>query len=49
LGIGPLRQKICQHLGFDCFARRIREGLTHELDRLLGYPSRGLPVLDYLP
>jgi hypothetical protein len=39
LGIGPLRQKICQHLGFDCFARRIREGLTHELDFLLGYPS----------
>jgi hypothetical protein len=39
LGIGPLRQKICQHLRFNCFAWCVREGISHELDRPLSYHS----------
>ena len=48
MGVGPLRHKIGQDLGFNCFPRRERQGFPHEFYGPLGYSTQGLPVLDYL-
>ena len=48
LGICPFSHEISQDLRLDRFSRRKGQGFPHKLDSPLGYPSRGLPVMDYL-
>ena len=49
MGVGPLCHEIGQDLRFDRFLRRKGQSLPHEFDGPLGYPTRGLLVMDYLP
>ena len=48
LDLGPLCNKISQHLGLDSLLGDIRNALTHQLECPLRYSSCGILVLDDL-
>ena len=48
LSVRPLSDEVSQDLGLDRLVRDVGESFFHQLHGLLGNPTLGFPVADYL-